>query len=111
MRIILRIITARGWLLDASIGTGTTCTPIHLLTLINTRLLWFLTGAKVCRLGSELLALIELVEMRSVLVNRLRSFLILNGVATDVIGSCNCVTSRVELLDALHQVRILRISG
>ena len=95
------------------VGTCSICSLIHLLTLIYTRLLRFLTPTKVSRLCSELLTLIKLVEMRGVLIDRLWSFLILTGlmmVASDVIRSGNRATPRVELLYTLHQVRILRVS-
>ena len=83
----------------------------HWLTLVNAGLLHLLTATEMRRL-SELLTLIELVEVWSVLVDRLRAFLVLSGVIPDAhVGASDRVAPRMELLDALRQVRILRISG
>ena len=77
-------------------GTG------HRLALVDAGLLLILAATEMRRLR-ELLTLIELVEMWSVLVNRLRAFLVLSGVVPNAhVGASNRVASRMELLDALR---------
>ena len=71
---ILRIVAAA----FPSVYTNSGNATGHWLTLVDSRLLHILATTEMRRL-SELLTLIELVEMRSVLINRLRAFLVLSG--------------------------------
>ena len=86
------------------------CTDLRLLLLLRHLHILLLVRSKVSRWG-EVLGLIEMGEMRSILIDGLRALLRVTGDAQAHIGSADRVAPRVELLYSLRQRRVLRIAG